>query len=137
MIYRENELSYKEYVSLRSSVDWMNFSEEQQKKTIQNSLYTVTAVEQEQTIGMGRLIGDGLYYLIVDVVVHPQFQGKGIGSQIIDMLLQYVDKETPVGGRSSVQLIAEKSKEDFYIKKGFKLIPHEYCGSGMRKVIRK
>lgn len=137
MIYRENELSYKEYVSLRSSVDWMNFSEEQQKKSIQNSLYTVTAVEQEQTIGMGRLIGDGLYYLIVDVVVHPQFQGKGIGSQIIDMLLQYVDKETPVGGRSSVQLIAEKSKEDFYIKKGFKLIPHEYCGSGMRKVIRK
>lgn len=137
MIYRENELSYKEYVSLRSSVDWMNFSEEQQKKSIQNSLYTVTAVEQEQTIGMGRLIGDGLYYLIVDVVVHPQFQGKGIGSQIIDMLLQYVDKETPVGGRSSVQLIAEKDKEDFYIKKGFKLIPHEYCGSGMRKVIRK
>jgi len=137
MIYRENELSYKEYVSLRSSVDWMNFSEEQQKKSIQNSLYTVTAVEQEQTIGMGRLIGDGLYYLIVDVVVHPQFQGKGIGSQIIDMLLQYVDKETPVGGRSSVQLIAEKGKEDFYIKKGFKRIPHEYCGSGMRKVIRK
>lgn len=137
MIYRENELSYKEYVSLRSSVDWMNFSEEQQKKAIQNSLYTVTVIEQEQTIAMGRLIGDGLYYLIVDVVVHPQFQGKGIGSQIIDMLLQYVDKETPVGGRSSVQLIAEKSKEDFYIKKGFKLIPHEYCGSGMRRVIRK
>lgn len=135
--YKENELSYEEYVYLRSSVDWMNFSEEQQKKAIQNSLYTVTAVEQEKTIGLGRLIGDGMYYLIVDVVVHPEYQGQGIGSQMIDMLLQYVEKETPIGGRSSVQLIAEKGKEAFYLRKGFKLIPHEYCGSGMRKVIRK
>lgn len=137
MDYIENELTYEDYLKLRKSVNWMNFSEEQQKKSIRNSLYTVTAVEQEQTIGMGRLIGDGLYYLIVDVVVHPQFQGRGIGNQIVDMLLQYVERETPVGGRSSVQLIAEKGKEDFYSKKGFKLIPHEYCGSGMRKVIKK
>lgn len=137
MNYIENELSYEDYVQLRKSVNWMIFSEEQQKKSIRNSLYTVTVVEKEQPIGMGRIIGDGMYYLIADVVVHPQFQGQGIGSGIVDMLLQYVEKETPVGGRSSVQLIAEKGKEDFYIKKGFKLIPHEYCGSGMRKVIQK
>ena len=86
---------------------------------------------------MSRLLGDGLYFLIVDVIVSPEYQKKGIGSRIIDMLIEYVDKETPVGGRSSIQLIAEKGKEAFYIKKGFKLIPHEYCGSGMRKVIRK
>ena len=36
-----------------------------------------------------------------------------------------------------LNMIAEKGKEDFYIKKGFKIIPHEYCGSGMRKVINK
>lgn len=86
---------------------------------------------------MGRLIGDGLYYLIVDVVVIPEFQGKGIGSRIIDMLLKYVDGKLPEGGRASVQLISEKGKEDFYIRKGFKIIPHEFCGSGMRKVVRK
>ena len=124
-------------MQLRSSVGWMNFSEEQQKKVIQSSAYTVTVDNQGQTIGMGRLIGDGMYYLIADVVVHPEYQGQGIGSQMIDMLLQYVSRETPIGGRSSVQLIAEKGKEAFYLKKGFKLIPHEYCGSGMRKVIRK
>lgn len=86
---------------------------------------------------MGRLIGDGIYYLIADVVVRPGFQGKGIGNRIVDMLLTYVDVNTPVGGRSSVQLIAERGKEEFYIKKGFKLIPHEFCGSGMRKIIKK
>lgn len=51
--------------------------------------------------------------------------------------LEHVNCQTPQGGRSSVQLIAEKGKEDFYLQKGFKMIPHESCGSGMRKVIRK
>ena len=48
-----------------------------------------------------------------------------------------MDDRTPDGGRASVQLIAEKEKENFYIKKGFKCIPHEFCGCGMRKIIKK
>lgn len=39
--------------------------------------------------------------------------------------------------RESVQLIAEKGKEPFYECLGFKTIPHEFCGSGMRRVIYK
>ena len=137
MEYRENCLTYQDYVSLRSSVGWNNLAEEQASKAISNSLYNLTVVDNNETIAMGRLIGDGMYYLLVDIVVKPEFQGLGIGSKIIDTLLAYVDDNTPKGGRSSVQLIAEKGKEEFYIKKGFKLIPHEYCGSGMRKIIRK
>ena len=29
-------------------------------------------------------------------------------------IIEFVDKETPSGGRSSIQLIAEKGKETFY-----------------------
>ena len=75
--------------------------------------------------------------MIVDVVVHPVFQKCGIGTNIMNMLLKYVEKKTPTGGRSSVQLVAEKGKEPFYEKLGFKTIPNEFCGSGMRKVIHK
>ena len=85
---------------------------------------------------MGRLIGDGIYYMMVDIIVEPSYQGKGIGSNIVNKLIEYVHRETPVGGRSSIQLIAEKGKESFYEKLGFKFIPHEFCGSAMRKVIR-
>lgn len=133
----ENSLTYQGYVSLRNSVGWNDFSEEQVSKSIGNSLYNVTVFKDKEAIAMGRLIGDVIYYLIVDIVVKPEFQGKGIGSKIVDMLLTYVDNRTPIGGRSSVQLIAEQGKENFYIKRGFKLIPHEFCGSGMRKIIRK
>lgn len=86
---------------------------------------------------MGRLIGDGMYYMIADIVVQPNYQKQGIGKTIISMIIEYVDMTTPIGGRSSIQLIAEKGKEAFYEKMGFRVIPHEFCGSGMRKVIRK
>ena len=137
MEYRENCLTYEAYVTLRNSVGWRNFSDEQVSHSLNNNVYDITVVENDETIAMGRLIGDGLYYLLVDIVVNPEFQGKGIGSKIIDMLLAYVDDSTPVGGRSSVQLISERGKEAFYLKKGFKCIPHEFCGSGMRKIINK
>lgn len=137
MEYRENVLNYEDYCTLRKSVDWQLFSEDQMRQALDNSLYTVSVVEGEQTVGMGRLIGDGMYYVIADIVVNPVFQKYGIGTNITNMLLKYVEDKTPVGGRSSIQLIAEKGKEPFYEKLGFKLIPHDFCGSGMRKVVRK
>lgn len=137
MIYMENALTYEDYFKLRESVGWLNFSREQAQKAISNSVYTIIATEQSETVGMGRLIGDGMYYIIADIVVRPDFQNRGIGTKIMDMLTAFVTRETPVGGRSSIQLIAEKGKEGFYEKAGFKIIPHEYCGFAMRKIIRR
>lgn len=136
MEYKENILEYKDYCSLRESVNWINFAKVQTEKALKNSLYTVIAVENDQTVAMGRLIGDGMYYTIVDIVVHPDYQHRGIGTGIIRRIMDYINRETPEGGRSSVQLIAEKGKEPFYESLGFKTIPHEFCGSGMRKIIR-
>lgn len=137
IVFIENALEYRDYCRLRESVKWMNLSRMQTEKALKNSLYTIVAVKDKQVVGMGRLVGDGIYYMVVDVVVHPAFQKNGIGSMIMNMLIGYVEKETPSGGRSSIQLIAEKQKEAFYEKMGFKAIPHDFCGSGMRKIIRK
>ena len=137
MRYMENVLCYEDYSKLRDNVGWMLFSKEQTQMALMNSLYTVIAVKDSQTVGMGRLTGDGMYYMIVDIVVQPNYQKQRIGTKIVNMIIEFVDKETPSGGRSSIQLIAEKGKETFYEKIGFKIIPHEFCGSGMRKVIRK
>ena len=137
MEYRENMLCYEDYCALRKNAGWQLFSENQTKDALSNSAYTITAVDHGKTVGMGRLIGDGLYYMITDVVVHSDYQKCGIGTKIINLLTEYVEEILPVGGRVSVQLIAEKGKEEFYKNLGFKLLPHEYCGAGMRKVIRK
>lgn len=134
MEYIENQLKYEVYHKLRESVGWHNFSEEQVRKALSSSLYSVVIFDEGLPIGMARVVGDGLYVTIVDVVVSPDYQGKGFGKYLINKVLEYIEKETPVGGRVSIQLIAEKGKETFYEKLGFKRIPHDYCGCGMRKV---
>lgn len=137
MEYQENVLCYEDYYRLRESVGWCNFSKEQAQAAINSSLYTVVVLENNQAIGMGRLIGDGMYLIIADIVVSPAYQKKGIGSKITNMIIEYAMKKLPSGGRASIQLISEKGKEAFYEKLGFKRIPHDFCGSGMRKIIRK
>lgn len=77
---------------------WINYSKTQTEKSLKNSLYTVAVEKGNQVVGMGRLIGDGMYYIIVDIVVQPVYQQMGIGSKILDMIVEYVDRETPVGG---------------------------------------
>ena len=137
MEYQESVLCYEDYCRLRESVGWTNFSKEQTQAALSNSLYTVAVFENSQAVGMGRLIGDGMYLVIADIVVNPVYQGKGIGSKIVSMLIEYTTKELPDGGRTSIQLISEKGKEPFYEKLGFKRIPNDFCGSGMKMVIRK
>ena len=105
MEYKENVLTYEDYFNLRESVGWMNFSKEQTQKALLNSIYTVIAVDDYgDAVGVGRLTGDGMYYMIVDIAVCPDYQKKGIGTEIINMLITYVSRETPVGGRSSIQI---------------------------------
>ena len=137
MEYKENVLTCEIYKNLRESVHWLDLPLNKVKLAIEKSLYTITVFDGDFVVAMGRLIGDGLYYVVVDVIVSPDYQRKGIGSNIIKMLVDFVDNETSVGNRSSIQLISEKGKEKFYEQFGFKLIPHDFCGSGMRKVIRK
>ncbi len=137
MEYQENTLRWEDYLALRASVGWAGYSQAQIQKALDGSRYTVTAVDEGQAVGMGRLIGDGLYYVLADIAVHPMHQGKGIGTKIVDMLLRHAENETPAGGRASVQLISEAGRESFYEAMGFERIPNGSCGSGMKKTICK
>ena len=76
-------------------------------------------------------------YTICDIVIDPAYQGRGLGTEIMNRLLTYLENQTPENGRVSVQLIAEKGKETFYKKFGFQSVPNESSGSGMRMIVRK
>ena len=78
---------------------------------------------------------DGMYYVIVDVVVRPEYQSKRIGATIVNRLVEMIQNDAPEGSRVSIQLLAAKGKEEFYVKQGFKILPHEFCGPALRKVI--
>ena len=123
------------YEELRISVDWKVFCREQSEKALTNSQYCIVAKAENETVAMGRAVGDGMYYTIVDVIVRPEYQGQKIGKTILNRLVDLISKDTPTGGRTSIQLIAASGKEGFYVKQGFKILPHEYAGPALRKVI--
>ena len=136
MIFVEG-LTYEDYSQLRASAGWKNFSREQTERALTRSAFGLSVKDGEQTVAMGRAIGDGLYYSLVDIVVRPDYQGQGVGTRVIHWLLDRIEQEMPENSRVSVQLLAEKGKEGFYEKLGFRRLPHEFCGSALRKVLYK
>ena len=133
----ENTITAKEYNELRSSIGWDLKEENIIEAAIQNSVVVKKVTFDNKTIGMARAIGDGLYYLIVDVVVHKEYQGKGIGKLLIEEIVKFVEDNTKEGQRASINLISMKDKEEFYEKCGFRKIPFDYTGYGMIRRIEK
>ena len=72
--FKENQLDYETYYILRKSVKWNNWSREQAEIALENSYYTVTVFDNKVPIGMGRVVGDGIYFMIMDIVVKPEYQ---------------------------------------------------------------
>jgi ribosomal protein S18 acetylase RimI-like enzyme len=64
-----------------------------------------TPSPEQSAVGMGRLLGDGALFLqLCDVGVHPDHQGKGIGTKIMEALEKHIDQHAP---DAYVSLVAE------------------------------
>lgn len=131
-----DSLTVEEYNCLRESVGWGTFPYQQVCQAFQQSVKIVSLSIDQKVVGMGRLIGDGIYYLIVDVVIDPIYQGKGLGKKILNLLIDTA-YEDMIGERASIQLIAATGKESFYEKFGFERLPHDDSGCGMKKTIKR
>ncbi len=72
----------------------------------------------DNAVGMGRIVGDGGWYFVVaDMATLPGHQGRGIGSAILDALLQQVRDAAPDG--AYVTLIADPPGRALYASRGF------------------
>ena len=92
------------------------YTDEQLYSAICNSWYAVSIYHDRRLIGFGRIISDGIYQtLICDVMVHPEYQNQGIGTEIMNALLNKCEKE----GVKWIQLLSAKGKQGFYEKFGF------------------
>ena len=133
----ENDLSVNEYNKLRNTIGWDEKDSDLVQNAIKNSVIVKKATFENRTIGMARVIGDGIYYLIVDVLVDPKYQKNGIGKKLINDIIKEVEEKTPKGQKCSINLVSIRGKEEFYEKCGFKKIPFDYTGHGMIKKIQK
>jgi GNAT superfamily N-acetyltransferase len=131
--YNNSTPNKEEFFRLFQTTGWnekLGLSKEDLYKAIGNSWYLICVYDNGLLIGFGRVISDGIYQTFIgDMIVHPDYQNRGIGSIVLNKLLEKC-KES---GMRWVQLSCAKGKKDFYIKHGFQERPFD--APGMQKFL--
>lgn len=131
-------ITVEEYNELRASVEFITIRPNRAETALKNSLYTLIAMDGEKPAGMARVVGDGGYvYFICDVIVRPDHQSMGLGRQIIETVLAWLEKQVREEETIMVNLMSAMDKEPFYEKLGFHKRPFGNHGSGMSLWLKK
>ena len=112
----ENRLmTVEEYLDVRSSVGWEKIPKSVVEQGLENTIYSAVAFCDRKLAGMGRVVGDGfIYFYIQDMIVKPEYQGKGIGRFIVETLLSSWEQKRQKKG--AMMLVAAPGKKGFYEK---------------------
>ena len=85
------------------------------KGTFTNSKYKCFAFDSEKLVGVGRALADGKDCAVIcDIAILPEYQGKGIGKQVVQNLIDLTRNH------NKIILYANPGKEGFYEKLGFR-----------------
>jgi GNAT superfamily N-acetyltransferase len=96
------------------------------RDSLRKSWYVISSYHDTTLIGAGRLIADGVLYAVVfDMIVTPDWQGRGVGSEILKRLLDRCN----VAGIRDILLFAARGTEGFYGRHGF--VPRSRGAPGM------
>ena len=115
-----------QWVFDQAAIDWKELSElyriaplaekkpDDLKRAFANSMYKCFVYDDGVLVGAGRALADGVdCSYLCDVAVHPRMQGKGLGGEIIDKLVELS------AGHGKIILYANPGTEGFYRKRGF------------------
>lgn len=121
--FRESkDISAQQLMALFRQEQWNDFMEPDEVKFyLQTALYVVTAWKENEPIGFARLVGDGRIDVeISDVLVKTEFQGQGIGTELVRRLVEHIRildpyyiQVNPIGDR----------EVHLYSKFGFTVMP--------------
>ncbi len=116
----DRELDLYELEELCNAVGWARRPIRKVRKAIQHSYLVVTMWEQRgvrrRLIGFSRATSDHAFNATIwDVVVHPDFQGRGLGKELMKQMIKKLRSEDI----SNVTLFADPHVVDFYKGLGF------------------
>lgn len=128
--YIEKLPTESEYNKLRETAGWGALDSVSVEKALPNSLYSITATLNNEVIAFARVVGDGfLCFYIQEIIVHPSHQGKGIASQFMKFIFNYLKNNAT--NRSYIAVFSGKNLERFYEQYGFWKRPTSEMGHGM------
>ena len=130
--YVENPaLSLEEVLPLYEAVGWTNYTTNPTmlQNALEHSLFLISARDEEgKLIGFLRAVGDGYSIVYIqDIIVLPEYQRKGIGTQLLRQTLEHFKEvyQMILTTDSELKTIA------FYESNGFTALSKYGCTSFM------
>lgn len=130
--YKKNDtISFEEIFPLYEAVGWTNYTSNPTmlKNALEHSLFLISARDEEgNLIGFLRAVGDGFSIVYIqDIIVLPEYQRQGIGTQLLRQTLEYF--------KEVYQMILTTDSElktlAFYESNGFTALSKVGCTSFM------
>jgi len=104
-----------EMLEVYHSVGWKKHTTEIIRQVFEASNVIALVMVDGRIVGFGRALSDGVFNAaIYDVVVHKDYQNRGIARKIMEFLLDQLKNV------SCVHLISTTGNEEFYKKLGLK-----------------
>jgi ribosomal protein S18 acetylase RimI-like enzyme len=125
----DREIDLYELEELCNAVGWSRRPLRKVKKAIQHSFLVVSMWEQRgnqrRLVGFSRATSDHAFNATIwDVVVHPDFQNKGLGKALMKHMIKKLRSEDI----SNITLFADPQVVDFYRRLGFMSDPEGIKG---------
>lgn len=117
----KDQVSWSDINNLASCVGWGDLyysTADHWQQTLTKSTHIAYIKENEELIAFARILEDGQMCMFYDVCVHPHFQKKGLGTAIMNHLIENIKDKNYV----SLGLFVwqgNKSAAEFYSKFGF------------------
>ncbi|HEY5601386.1 MAG TPA: GNAT family N-acetyltransferase [Patescibacteria group bacterium] len=114
--------------NLFESIGWSTRDDDKWLEVQDKTSYFVAKWDKNRLIGMGRIVEDGVMCMIYDVCVRPQYQSQGVGTSIMERIVDQVRDK----GYASIGLFVWEGNlkaAEFYKRFGF-----EKVGTGMELV---
>lgn len=125
-------ITLNEYQTLRATTNWGAINPDNVQASLDNSILSVVVTCDEETVGIGRVIGDGgIYFYVQDIIVKPAFRKLGVGKMIMAEIMLFLEQNAPEN--AFIGLMASKGVQPFYNQFGFEKRPEERPGMYIKR----
>ena len=122
MRYLLGAMAVEDFKRLYDSTGWKQeeINVESCERAIAGSWLIATAESDGATVGMCRVISDGvLHAFITEMIVEPEWRAQGVGAELLEFTIAAI-RERDI---KDIQLFAAEGRADFYLRNGFAVRP--------------
>jgi ribosomal protein S18 acetylase RimI-like enzyme len=107
----DKKLTVEDFLSLVNNVWKGNYELKLVEEALQKTI-NITAWDNQQLIGCARILTDGYFFgTVPEILVLPNYQGKGIGKQLMELVWDV--------SPTSLFFGSQPGKEEFFEKLGY------------------